>query len=91
MTPDVLGRPVEEAVKLLSDAGVKYVTESCAIKFDFAASKLMQSARGYTLPQLRRAVEICAETDYKFKSSSQDDRELLIEAVLRIAAGEEHA
>ena len=27
MTPDVLGRPVEEAVKLLSDAGVKYTTE----------------------------------------------------------------
>ena len=27
MTPDILGRPVEEAVKLLSDAGVKYVTE----------------------------------------------------------------
>ena len=27
MAPDVLGRPVEEAVKLLSDAGVKYVTE----------------------------------------------------------------
>ena len=71
--------------------GVKYVTETCAIKYDFAASKLMQSARGYTLPQLRRAVEICAETDYKIKSSSQDDRELLIEAVLRIAAGEEHA
>ena len=71
--------------------GVKFVTETCAIKYDFAASKLMQSARGYTLPQLRRAVEICAETDYKIKSSSQDDRELLIEAVLRIAAGEEHA
>ena len=27
MTPDVLGRPVEDVVKLLTDAGVEYVTE----------------------------------------------------------------
>ena len=71
--------------------GAKYVMETCAIKYDFLVNKLMQSARGYTLPQLKRAVEICAETDYRIKSSAQDDRELLKEAVLRIAAGESHA
>ncbi len=27
MAPDVLGRPFEEAAKLLADAGVKYTTE----------------------------------------------------------------
>ena len=27
MTPDVLGRPFEEAAKLLADAGVEYTTE----------------------------------------------------------------
>ena len=27
MTPDVLGRSAEEAYRLLSDAGVKYMTE----------------------------------------------------------------
>ena len=27
MTPDVLGRPFEEAAKLLEDAGVEYTTE----------------------------------------------------------------
>ena len=27
MTPDVLGRPAEEAFKLLADAGVEYTTE----------------------------------------------------------------
>ena len=27
MTPDVLGRPAEEAYKLLSEAGVEYTTE----------------------------------------------------------------
>ena len=71
--------------------GNKYVMEAAGLKYDFLVTKLMQSARGFTLPQLRRAVELCAEADYKIKSSSLDDRELLMEAVLRIAAGESHA
>lgn len=68
--------------------GSKYVMEACGLKHDFIASRLIGSARGFTLPQLKRAVEICAETDYRIKSSGQDDRELLKEAVLRIAAGD---
>ncbi len=71
--------------------GTKYVMEVCALKADFIASKLMSAARGFTLPQLKRAVELCAETDYRMKSSGTDERELLKEAVLRIAAGETHA
>ena len=68
--------------------GVKYVMDACAIKSNYVAKKLINAARGFTLPQLIKAVELCAETDYKMKSSSQDERELLKEAVLRIAAGE---
>ena len=81
------------AARLAIDRGLgtKYVMETCALKYDFLAAKLLQSARGFTLSQLRRAVELCAEADYKIKSSSLDDRELLMETVLRIAAGEEHA
>jgi len=71
--------------------GNKYVMEVTGMKYDFLVKQLLQSARGFTLPQLRRAVELCAEADYKIKSSSLDDRELLTEAVLRIAAGESHA
>lgn len=48
----------------------------------------MTAARGFTLPQLIRAVELCGEADYRMKSSGQDARELLKEAVARIAAGE---
>ena len=43
------------------------------------------------MPQLKRAVELCAEADYRMKSSSVGDRELLKETVLRIAAGEGNA
>ena len=71
--------------------GARYVMEVCAIKHDFVASKLLQSARGFSLSQLKRSVELCAEADMKIKSSSLDDRALLTETVLRIAAGEGHA
>ena len=71
--------------------GAKYVMEACALKYDFIATKLLSAARGYTLPQLIRAVELCCEADYRIKSSGEDDGELLKETVMRIAAGEGHA
>ncbi len=71
--------------------GSKYVMEVCALKYDFIANKLLNAARGFSLEQLRSAVELCCEMDYRMKSASGDLRELLKETVLRIAAGESHA
>ena len=71
--------------------GAAYVTEVCKLRYDSIASRLIASSRSFSLPQLKRAVELCAETDYQMKSSSSDDLELLKELVLRIAAGETHA
>ena len=68
--------------------GASYVKEVSGCKHDFQVTKLMQAARGYTLPQLKKAVELCAETDYRLKSSGGDDREIFKELVVRIAAGE---
>ncbi len=65
--------------------GAKYVSECCGIKYDFLANKLISSARGFTLNQLKEAVRICAETDEQMKSSGGDGRELLKGAVLAIA------
>ena len=65
--------------------GAKYVGECCGIKYDFLVSKLMSSARGFTLEGLKKAVRICAETDEQMKSSGGDGRELLKNAVLAIA------
>jgi len=71
-----------------NNMGAKYIMDVFSMRYDSLAKKLISSARGFTLPQLRRAIEICAETDYKMKSSSQNDEELLKEAIVRIAAGE---
>ena len=71
--------------------GTKYVMEVCALKNDYVANMLLRAAKGYSLPQLRQAVRLCAETDYKMKSSGGDAKELLRETVLRIASGESDA
>lgn len=78
------------AAKLAQEQGLgmDYIKEVGGCKYDFQATKLMQAARGYTLPQLKHAVELCAETDYRIKSSAADEREIFKELVVRIAAGE---
>lgn len=68
--------------------GMKYVMDVCKFKQEYPATKLMQAARGYSLQHLKTAVELCAETDYRMKSSGGDPRELFKELVVRIAAGE---
>jgi DNA polymerase-3 subunit delta len=68
--------------------GRDYVAKVCDIKFDFIVNKLLAGAKGFTLPQLARAVELCAEYDYRMKSSGADDEELLCDLLLRLALGE---
>lgn len=91
----VLGKQMRQLyaarLALEKNLGTKYVMEVCSMKYDYIAAKLLTAAKGFTLTQLRRAVELCAETDYQMKSSGADPKELLKEAVLRIAAGESHA
>jgi len=69
------------------DLGRDYVMDVCGIKYPYHADSLMRSARGFTPDQLRYAVSLCAEADYRMKSSSEDDREVLKDLFLRIAAG----
>ena len=76
---------------LEQDRDKKVLKDAFKIKYDFIVNQLLQSARGFTLAQLKRAVEICAETSYQMRVSSTRETELLKEAVLRIAAGESHA
>ena len=66
------------------ELGSKYVAECCAIKYDFLVSRLMSSARSFSMQQLKKAVRICAETDEQMKSGGGDGRELLKNAVLSI-------
>lgn len=72
------------------ELGKDYVSKLYGIRYDFLANKLIASARKFTSQQLSQAVRICAETDYKMKSSTEDPAELLKECVMRIAAGDKY-
>jgi DNA polymerase-3 subunit delta len=91
----VLGKQIRQLyaarLALEKNLGTKYVMEVCSMKYDYIAAKLLTAAKGFSLAQLRRAVELCAETDYRMKSSGADPKELLKETVVRIAAGESYA
>lgn len=66
--------------------GRAYILEVCGLRGrEFAADKLVSAARCFSKEQLRRAVELCAETDYAMKSSSVDDGDLLKELFVKLA------
>ena len=67
--------------------GIKYVMSTCNM-YESYARQLVDQSRAFSFAQLKRAVELCAEADYKMKSSSEDDTELLKETFMSIAAGE---
>ena len=58
--------------------------ELAGIKYDFMARRLLNSARHFGSEQLRHAIELCADADYRLKSESIDEKQLLKETVMRI-------
>lgn len=77
------------AARLAIDEGLgkDYVMKTCGMKLDFQATKLMRPAHKFERKRLEYAIELCAETDYRMKSSIDDPAALLKECVLKIAAG----
>lgn len=65
--------------------GRDFVVKCTGAKSSFAYDKLTGSARRFSLDGLRRAVELCVETDYAMKSSGGDAQERLNELLLRLA------
>lgn len=88
----VLGAQMRKlyAAKVATEQGVSIaeLSKGLNIKFEFIARNLVGSAKGYTVRQLAKAVELCAEADSLMKTGAVDSREYLKELVVRIAAGE---
>lgn len=76
------------AARLVLDgkAGRDFLGECCKLRFDSLVQKSLSAARGFTTAQAARAVQLCAETDYRMKSSSEDDEALLKDFLVRFAA-----
>lgn len=77
------------AAKLASENGLgaDFLKEDIGIKPDFVAKKLIVACRRYSLSQLKYAVELCEETEFRFKSTGGDRIELLKECIMKIAVG----
>ena len=60
--------------------------ELCGVRYDFVYDKLLAAARPFTEAQLGELVKLCAEYDFRMKSTGQDPQDLLLELFARIAA-----
>ena len=76
---------------LINGRSVRELMGLLGMKSEYPAKKLMSAAKGFSLGELRHAVELCAETDYRMKSSGGSQRDLLLETMMRICAGEKRA
>lgn len=65
--------------------GRDFVVKCTGIKNDFTYNRLTASARRFSLAGLKRAVELCVETDYAMKSAGGDPQERLNELLVRFA------
>lgn len=62
------------------------IMELCGVKFDFAYEKLAAAARAYSTARLGEIVSLCAEYDYRMKSTGADAGVLLRELFALLAA-----
>ncbi|MCC8091167.1 MAG: DNA polymerase III subunit delta [Oscillospiraceae bacterium] len=62
------------------------IMELCGVRYDFIYDRLLSAAKPYSLEQLGRIVTLCADYDYRMKSSGGDPFVLVTELFARIAA-----
>ena len=75
-------------VALDKKLGREFILENTSIYQDFVADKLLDQARAFTGEQLAHAVQLAAETDFRMKSTGEDENELIRELLVRFALGE---
>lgn len=70
------------------ELGKDYVMKTCKLRYDGQASSLIRLAHKFKRSRLSAAIELCAETDCRMKSTGEDNATVLKECVLKIAVGE---
>lgn len=75
------------AAKLGRDSGCakRDVMELCDVRYDFIYDKLCAAAKPFSTAQLGECVKLCAEYDYKMKSTGVDAYVLIRELFSRLA------
>ena len=80
------------AAKTLSEngKGSDELMKLCGLS-DYPARKTMSNARNFTMQWCRKAVLLCAETDFKLKTSYDDPERLVELMILQLAEEAKHA
>lgn len=65
-----------------------YLMEVTGVRYDFLVQKLRNNAKKFSTSRLERAVELCAETDHRMKSSGAEDEDLLKDLLVKLAFDE---
>ena len=63
------------------------IMELCGVRYDFIYERLVTAAKPYSVEQLGALVSLCAEYDYRMKSTGVGAEVLMGELFARIAAG----
>lgn len=80
-------------VKLLLQEGkrARDIKDALKINYDFLVDRFVSSAGKFTLDQLRDAVEACVEAEYRMKTTSVDEGEVLKELLISFITGDSYA
>ena len=80
-------------VKLLLEKGKhsRDIRDALKIRFDFIVDKLIASAGKFTFEQLTDGIEGCVEAEYRMKTSSVDESEVLKEVLISLITGDSYA
>lgn len=57
---------------------------------DFAARNTMAAARGFSMAWCEEALVLCAQTDYRLKTSYDDPQRLVEQLILSLAEARRH-
>ena len=73
--------------KLAQETGLgkDFLMKTNNISHDFLATKLLNSAKRFSMDALKQMLALCAEADYEMKSSFKTDEDVLKELILRMA------
>ena len=62
------------------------IMELCSVRYDFIYDKLTAAAKPFSMEQLAKLVKLCAQTDFRMKSTGADPQDALLELFAAIAA-----
>ena len=86
-----LRRLYAASIAIEKDLGVKFLVNTFSFRYDGIARDLIRISRSFSKDRLKKFIRLCVQADYKLKSSTMDDSEIVRELVIRLMIDEKPA